>query len=120
MTEDDYLLRAAKPGIPMSELKVRGVYSLVARNLTCGVWDGQTFTGIREKFGRLRLAGEYPFDHEYQGHATAKPIELLGMLPDIIELHPDGPRVDDRRLFRYLYNLPDNADLRGFLTKDES
>lgn len=85
------------------------------------MWNGEVFIGIREKFGDLRLAGEFPFDcgNEF---ATAKPVELLGTLPDAIEIRVNDPVPGKpntfqmyRPLFEYLLALPDNADVRAFI-----
>lgn len=115
------MVKAQKPGIPMAELQVRGVYSLHARNISCGVWNGEVFIGIREKFGDLRLAGEFPFDCGTE-FATARPVELLGPLPGMIEMRahdpvPGKPNTFQmyRPLFEYLLALPDNADIRAWI-----
>jgi hypothetical protein len=57
----------------------RGVYRLQARNLRYGVWTGDLWVGIREKFGDLYLdASEVP-------GRTAWPLEFIEVLPDEIE-----------------------------------
>lgn len=67
--------------IHIPDLVVGHVYRLQCRNLTIGAYDGKTFVGIREKFGRRYLDSE---DHWDTGepHGTAYPIEDLGALPD--------------------------------------
>jgi hypothetical protein len=125
MTEidDRWRSKCAMPGIPTPELKLRGVYALVARNITCGVWDGEVFTGIQEKFEGFRLAGEYPSDAGH-GFATARPVELLGMLPDAVEMRiMDEQHRLYRPLFDYLLALPDNTEAREMIArmpKDDS
>ena len=128
MTIDDdpaefeaWIAKHQKPGIPMAELKLRGVYSLCARNISAGVWNGEVFIGIREKFGHLRLAGEFPTEAGH-AHATAKPVELLGMLPEGIEMRAHDPVPGKpnhftmyQPLFDYLLALPDNTDVREFI-----
>ncbi len=69
--------------IPLSDCKVRSVYSLNSRNLKFGVFTtSNTFIGIRNKF-------DYDFlDHElhYERRGTAFPLEKIGEIPEKIEL----------------------------------
>jgi hypothetical protein len=115
-----WIAKSKKPGIPSAELKVRGVYSLFARNLSAGVWNGEAFLGLREKFG-LRIDAEFPFDCGTP-FATAKPVELLGMLPETIEMRAwdpvpgrPGAVTAYQPLFDYLLALPDNAEAREYI-----
>lgn len=67
--------------IEISELQVRHVYKLHARNLRIGAWDGRTFIGIREKFSARFLD-----DCEVAGH-TAFALEDTGLVvPDEIPM----------------------------------
>jgi hypothetical protein len=60
-------------------LEVGKVYRLRSRNLLVGVFTGDRFIGIREKFGDRYLDAEYPYDNG--GTATAK--EELGSIENI-------------------------------------
>lgn len=66
--------------IPLSELQVRHVYRLRARNLNIGVWTGRSWIGIREKFGDTFLD-----DCEVPEH-TAWAVEPVGSISDEIAL----------------------------------
>lgn len=71
--------------IPLNELEPRGIYKLWARNLILGVWTGDQWIGIREKFGSLFLDScEVPGDDTTPGSARA--YERIGVLPNGIEM----------------------------------
>jgi hypothetical protein len=87
--------------IPLEDLEVRGVYKLRARNLTLGVWDGQNWVGIREKFNHLSLdRSEIPGDDTVRGSARA--IEKIAILPKSVSMSSDHR---NRTLFDYLTDL---------------
>ena len=84
--------------ISLSECKKRRVYKLLSRNLSFGVFDGETrFIGIRIKCGSRFLHTE---DHWDTGppFGTARPEEDIGTdVPEEIILHPrenEGNTVD--------------------------
>lgn len=53
------------------------IYKLFSRNLGFGIWDGEAFIGIREKFGEHFLFGEFHVD--YGGDfGTAVPLMACG------------------------------------------
>lgn len=60
--------------IPREALEERGVYRLRARNLRFGVWDGEGFVGLRDKFGLRLDECEVPY-------STAFPLKLVAKLP---------------------------------------
>jgi hypothetical protein len=61
--------------LPIEKLTPRGIYRLKARNLSYGVWNGEKFVGLRDKFGFRLDACEVPY-------YTAFPLEFVGMLPE--------------------------------------
>lgn len=69
--------------IPLSELKVRGIYRCNGRNFTYGVWDGEAFIGRRHK-GSWHLRGELHHDQS-QSFGTCQPDKLVSMLPEEVE-----------------------------------
>ncbi len=71
--------------IPISELKVRGVYKVKARNFHLAVWDGEDFLGVRYKFGGCYIDGELHWDCG-NNNGTCKPEEYLCDLPPEIPL----------------------------------
>jgi hypothetical protein len=71
--------------IPFEQLVVGNIYRVRARNLSFGVFDGQSFLGIREKFGSRYLDREFYKDGTGMG-GTASPTELLGRVPEGIPL----------------------------------
>lgn len=87
------------------ELKRGVVYRLRARNIACGVYDGQGgFIGIRTKFGGRFL------DREYWGEDAAKPIIGEGL----VECH--GTAYPKEKLA----DLPEGIEVaEGLGTKDE-
>lgn len=74
-----------RPFIPRALCVVRYIYALNSRNLDCGVWDGTSFIGWREKFGSTFLTGESHWD-DGAPHGTAKPLELIGIVPEAVPL----------------------------------
>jgi len=83
--------------IKVPDLKHRGVYKIFSRNLICGVYDSKRngFLGIRLKFRSRFLFMEFHWDNEE--FATAKPLELIEMLPDDFEIDDNS-----NELFDYL------------------
>ena len=76
--------------LPIADLVVGHVYRLRSRNLALGAWDGETFAGIRTKFGRRYLDTEEHWDApREQGRllGTAYPVEDLGPLPAGVDPH---------------------------------
>lgn len=63
----------------LDEMIPRGVYRLRGRNLDIGVWDGENWIGVREKFG-----DEFLDRSEVPGR-TCTAESFVGMLPDEIE-----------------------------------
>lgn len=71
--------------IPVEDLIVRDCYRVRSRNLAVGVWDGNSFLGLREKFGSVFVFGEVHWDlSEHFG--TAHALERIDRLPDDILL----------------------------------
>ena len=80
--------------IPLIECKVGHAYKLRSRNLSRGVFNGQSgFIGIREKFGSRFLFTEYHWDTGAP-HGTAQPYEDTGRIPDGIVIADDLGTVD--------------------------
>ena len=79
--------------IPIEECVDRGIYRIHSRNLEVGAYIAAKaeFIGIREKLGDEYLFGEFHWDTGAP-FGTVKPKELLGMVPDDIEVkeHADG------------------------------
>lgn len=75
--------------LPKEELKVGGIYKLNSRNLLAGVWNGDLFIGIREKFGYRYLDEESLWETNSRG--TARPLEYIGDVPDHIKLASGWP-----------------------------
>lgn len=72
--------------LALEELEPRGVYRLISRNLSVGVFDGNIgFIGIREKFGDLYLFREYHYDHGGV-FGTVRPLEKIGVLDEGIAM----------------------------------
>jgi hypothetical protein len=62
----------------LAHLQKGKVYRLQSRNLSCGVWDGETgFIGIRCKFGSRFLETEIHWDLD-ENHGTAQAMNELG------------------------------------------
>ena len=58
--------------IPLNELIVGEAYQIHARNIKIGIWDGEAFHGIREKFGYKYIDKEIHYDlSEHYGTAIA-------------------------------------------------
>jgi hypothetical protein len=94
------------------------VYRLIARNFSVGVFDGRDgFIGIRTKFGSRYLFTEYHYDAA--AFPTARPLKLLGVVPDSISLdislgtinEPDGRRV--------AFDKPEASGGRGWYYVDD-
>jgi len=77
--------------IPLDEIKERGVYRVLSRNLDVAVFDGKDgFIGIRRKFDSDFLDTEI---HRDAG-GTCTPLELIGTLPDEIDAKERWPSYD--------------------------
>lgn len=93
--------------IRLEDLEVRGIYRLRARNLTMGVWTGESWIGIRDKFGLRLDQCEIPGDDVKKGTAVAT--EHIGTLPGKIELRCTGDTVCQRCRARVEF-VPDDPD----------
>lgn len=82
--------------IPIKDCKEGYLYHIEARNARYGIWreEQQCFEICREKFGNLRLDGEFHWDIGAP-HGTAMPT-------DEIEKAPDFQNDDEK--FEYLKN----------------
>lgn len=89
--------------IARDQCVVRGLYRVDARNFGLAVWDGRDFIGVRHKFNHTYLFGEYHYD-DGPPCGTAKPRELLGMVPEgiSIDIRKDG----EKALFDFLQQHP--------------
>lgn len=93
-------------------------YRLVSRNLTIGVFDGETgFIGIREKMGSRYLFREYHWD---QGapYGTVRPLKDLGALPSGIAIAEDLGTIDRRSKRPVRFDRPVNVGGRGWCYVD--
>lgn len=63
--------------INKEDLIVGEAYTLDARNLDIGIWDGRVFNGVRYKFGKYFMDTEYHWDNEDEKFGTAKPIRKM-------------------------------------------
>lgn len=87
---------------PISDMDERGLYKLKSRNLHVGIWTGEGFVGIREKFGERFLFMEF-----YGKWGTVMSMEPLNIfLPPEIELAEwfliDGTYTINKPLFDFL------------------
>jgi hypothetical protein len=108
--------------INLTECKKRRVYKLISRNLSFGVFDGETrFVGIRTKFGRRMLDAE---DHWDTGHpfGTAQPDEDTGIvIPEEISLHlceNEGIPIDKATGRDVVFDRPVSKGGKGWFFKD--
>jgi hypothetical protein len=77
--------------IKQKNLVPRGVYRVHSRNLVVAVWNGSSgFIGIRHKFDDSFLFTEYHYD-DGPPYGTLKPIELITILPEGIEIVESTP-----------------------------
>lgn len=74
--------------LPVEDLKVRGVYELYSRNIFWGVFDGDGFVGLREKFGNWLI------DKEYLGHTVQGAMQYICDLPEPITMEQTFFRKD--------------------------
>jgi hypothetical protein len=61
------------------------VYKLKARNFGYGVWVGDGFIGVREKFGNVYLFKELHWD-DGEPFGTVQPLEEVGEVPKGVPL----------------------------------
>ena len=108
--------------INLSKCKKRRVYKLLSRNLSFGVFDGETrFIGIRTKCGSRFLDTE---DHWDTGppFGTARPEEDIGIyVPEEIILHPrenKGTPVDKITGRDVAFDRPIAEGGKGWFFKD--
>ena len=82
--------------ISLSECKKRRVYKLHSRNLSFGVFNGETgFIGIRTKFGSMYLDTEYHWDTG-PPFGTARPEDDTGInVPEEVILDDNEERLFD-------------------------
>jgi hypothetical protein len=66
--------------IPKEECVIGQTYAIRSRNLIVGVWTGEGFVGIREKFDRRYLFTEYHYD-DGPPFGTVTPERVLGPCP---------------------------------------
>lgn len=71
--------------IPLADLVIRDCYRIGSRNLDVGVWNGEAFLGLREKFGSVFVFGEVHWDLS-DSFGTAWAIERVDRLPEDILL----------------------------------
>ena len=62
--------------IPLADLEIGMAYEIESRNISCGIWDGEAFHGIRYKFGQLYMDSEIHWDLD-DHHGTAQAIRKL-------------------------------------------
>jgi hypothetical protein len=108
--------------INLTRCKKRRIYKLISRNLSFGVFDGETrFIGIRTKFGRKFLDTE---DHWDTGppFGTARPEEDVGIVvPEDIILHVcenEGNPVDKSTGRDVSFDKPVSEGGKGWYFKD--
>jgi len=70
------VISEAREYIPMRRLLIGQPYSLAARNLGIGIWDGREFHGIRYKMGELFMDSELHHDLDDK-YGTARAIRKL-------------------------------------------
>ncbi len=88
--------------IPQPECVAGQLYRVRARNFRIGVWTGEGFLGIRNKWGSEFLDTEYHWD----SNGTVRPLEAL---PETV---PDGIAIEGRNpdLFRWLKAMRDKYE----------
>lgn len=62
--------------IALENLKIGKAYKLRARNIGIGIWDGEAFHGIRDKFGNKFMDKEIHWDLD-EKYGTAQAIKEL-------------------------------------------
>jgi len=108
--------------ISLSECKKRRVYKLHSRNLSFGVFDGDTgFIGIRTKFGSRFMDTEYHWDTG-PPFGTAHPDEDTGIdVPEEIILHVydnEGNPADKITGRNVAFDKPITEGGKGWFFKD--
>jgi hypothetical protein len=112
------------PTIPIDRCKIRGVYWVDGRNFNLGVWNGEGFIGIREKFGHDRLTEEQHHDADPM-FGTVRPLVFIDFLPPEIEMETYTQVIHDGKpinclyapMYNYLKELPKRCQyLQSFRT----
>jgi hypothetical protein len=62
--------------IPKDQLEIGAAYEVDGRNFSVAIWDGEVFQGVRLKFGRYYIDGEYHYDDGGM-HGTCTPLRRL-------------------------------------------
>jgi hypothetical protein len=97
------------PYLKLEELEIGGIYALHSRNLPFGVWNGDGFVGIRNKFGRFYLFQEFHADNGGI-YGTVFPMERMAVIKDYDDLR-EGHWTEDHEwdgnivLFNILFEL---------------
>jgi hypothetical protein len=65
-----------KVWIPKEDMVIFATYECLGRNLGIGVWNGESFDYMRNKFGATFPDKEYHWD-DGPPHGTCKPIRRL-------------------------------------------
>ena len=98
-------MREPEVNVPMAELKDNGLYKLLSRNLSIGIWNTSTksFVGIRTKFSMRFLDEEFHWDTGAP-YGTAHAREFVEMCPFQVTNLPFYELSEDERkkLFDYL------------------
>ena len=100
--------------LPLAACVTGHVYRLHSRNLTLGVFNGQTgFLGLREKFGQRYLFCEY---HQETGapFGTVRPLEDLGPIPADLAIVESLGSIDRRNGRRVAFDRPVADGDRGW------
>ena len=119
LNEDkDYHKLRLENFIKLPECKKRRVYKIHSRNLSFGVFDGESgFIGIREKFGNRSLFREFHWDNG-PPFGTVRPLEDTGIdIPEEIDLSEfaDQRRTKDAETGRYVdFDIPVSQGGKGW------
>jgi hypothetical protein len=108
----------AEPWLPLAACVPGHAYRLHSRNLTLGVFNGETgFLGLREKFGYRYLFSE---DHWETGapFGTVRPLEDLGAVPDDLQIAESLGSIDRRNGRSVAFDRPVAAGGRGWYYLD--
>lgn len=108
----------AKSVIPLDECLKGHVYELRSRNLSRGVFDGETgFIGIRLKFDSRFLFTEYHWETG-PPHGTASPVAYIGPLPEGIGVYEYEQSVDRETGRPVAFDAPIAKGGRGWYYTD--